>query len=180
MQTFKFKAKWKEGFLCGEPEPFKDTACVLQFRHFFKTSSINLRFFPTNGHICGNYVGIVREHSRVKSSHTSDRGTPSLPRSGASPDSGQVKASSTCISLIFLWWCLGHYYLNGGTHCPCVYLWFYVCILFDKGNMEQTKQTGPHGAKSVYFTVVQHLSDCFSHQRPSDVICFFSYAILTF
>lgn len=43
---------------------------------------------------------------------------------------------------------------------------FMVIFVFDdKGNVEQTNQTSPVRAKRVYFTLVQHLSDCVSHQR---------------
>lgn len=49
----------------------------------------------------------------------------------------------------------------------------------DKGNMEQTNQTGPSGAKSAYFTVVQHLittaplmSDLFT--LNTEILDFFS------
>lgn len=69
--------------------------------------------------------------------------------------------------LLFKWW-------QFMSQCFCIYLWFYVCFFMDKGNMEQINQTGPSGAESAYFTVVQHLTDCVRHQYCWCVICLHS------
>lgn len=129
-------------------------------------------------------MGIVKEHSRVMSAHSS--GTPLLSVTEASSQEvvtgeelalthvrlkrAQLASLQFCIfvmkfgPLLFKWWQLM-------SQCLCIYLWFYVCFFKVKGNMEQINQTGPSGAESAYFTLIQHLTDCVRHQYCWCVIC---------
>lgn len=122
---------------------------------FFSESQV---FSPSNAHIWKT-VGIARGHSRVMSTLSSGRGTPSLlwrrqTGSGdwkeASTDACELK--SHFWNFVHLWWCLGHCYFLSVSACIYGFMFLFFMI---KGIW--SKPTKP-----VLLEVKVHISFCYN------------------